>query len=94
MMSGYTTDLDSCLVHNDFMEACLDEAARKVFDLLPRLHEKIATSRGESDGDTFSSVACPNVEPGVSGTTVDSEAVEICVETCKDCVLLAILCEI
>lgn len=76
------------------MEASLDKTPSEMFDLRSCLYEKIASGRRKSNGNALSSIPCPNIEAWVSRATVDSEAVEICVKSCQNGILLAVLCEI
>ena len=80
-----------CIIDNNFMIACLDQTTTKMLELLASLDKKVSASRRELDRDTFSSVPGPNVQAWISRTTMDSEEVEIRVESGEDGVLLAVL---
>lgn len=76
------------------MESSLYKASAEVFKLLPSLHEEVPACRGKLDRDAFSGVACPDIQARVTRATVDSQEVEVRVESGEDGILLAILDQI
>lgn len=81
------------LVDHDLMVASLDEASRKVLDLLARLDQEVV-ALGDLDGDLLARVARPDVQAGVARAAVDGEEVEVCVEAGEDGILLAVLLQV
>lgn len=94
VMYPHTTHIDSRFIYDHFMEASLDKASSEILDLLSCLYEKKASSWRKSDGNALSSVPCPNMEAWVSRATVNSETIEIGMESCQNGIFLAVFNEI
>src|SRR6266404_8597470 len=91
---GGSHHLDSGVIHNYFVVACLDKTSAQVFQLLPGLHEQVTAGRWELHRNAFPSIPSPYVKARVSRTTVDGQEVEIRVEASKDGIFFAVFYKI
>lgn len=88
------TNLNCRVIDYNFVVPSFDQTAAEVLELFARLDQQVAACRRESYGNTFSRIACPNIQPWIPGTAMNGEEVEIGVESSKNGILLAILDEI
>lgn len=87
------TDLQRLFIYDNLMESCLDEAARDMFKLLSGLHEQVVACRNFY-GNAFACVTSPHMKAGVPWTPMDSQKVQVGVETSQNGVLLTIFDQI
>jgi len=71
------------------METRLNQSPTKVLKLLPSLNEQVIPFR-DFDLHTLPSIASPDVQPWITRTAVDSQEIEIRVETGENSVFLAV----
>jgi len=82
--------LKRIVIYYNLMEASSDQSAGNMFQLFPCLNKEI-TPFGNFDWDALSSVACPDIETGVARTTMNSQEIEIGMETSENGVFLPVL---
>jgi len=75
------------------MKSGFDEATSHVLQLFPGLYEQIIAWRN-FDRYPFPRVSCPNVKTWVTRATMDSQKIEVRVETRQNGVFLSIFNEI
>jgi hypothetical protein len=87
--SRFTTHNQGLLVDNDFMEASLDQTTSDMLKLFPSLDQEVISVRN-SNWNTLSSIPRPDMESGVSRTSMDGEEIKIRVKSCQYRVFLSI----
>ena len=63
--------LQSSVIYNHFVEPGSDEPTRNMLELLAGLYEEIAPRRRKCYRDTLASIASPDIETWISGTSMD-----------------------
>ena len=88
-----STYLKRFVIYYDLMKASSDQSAGDMLQLFPCLDEEIIPL-GNFDWDALSSVTCPDIETRIARTTVNSQEIEVRMETSENGVFLPILGEI
>lgn len=88
------TYFDCSIVHDNLVVASFNKTAAEMLKLFASLDEQVTTGGWKLDRDSFSVVPSPDVEPGVPRAAMDGQEVQICMESSKNSIFIAMFDEI